>query len=137
MTTQAGLRPDQQVSQTTLSSASKLIEEYETFCEETSLIAGSRGPLADWDDECFSFDSVFSKQREVMRHWIRVYLDQKSVSSNSRASRGGNLVPEQPVWGNLLESMERKDEGSIEDNWAVAISRAEKAVQNLVKTLVD
>ena len=101
------------------------------------MIAGTEEPLADWNDECCPFDSVFIKQRDVMRHWIRAHLDKKSVSSKSSASRGGHLAPEQPVWGNLLESMESKDEDSIEDNWAVAISRAERGVQNLVKLLQD
>lgn len=126
-TTQAGFHPDQQVSQSTLSSASKLIEEYETFCEETTLITDAKEPLADWDNECCQFDSVFSKQRNVMRHWIRAYLDKKCVSSKGSASRGGHLA----------ESVESKDEGSIENNWAVAVSRAERGVQNLVKILQD
>lgn len=134
--TKAGFHPDQQASQTAFSSASKLIEEYETFCEETRLTASSKEPLADWDDESCQFGSVFRKQRNVMRHYIRAYLDKKRVSSKSSASMGGHVVPEQPVWGNLLESMESKDEDSI-DNWAVAISRAERGVQNLVKILRD
>lgn len=135
-TTQAGFHPDQQVSQTTLSSASKLIEDYETLCEETRLIVGSKEPLADWDDKPCQLDSVFRKQRKVMRHWIRANLDKKRVSSKSSASMGGHVVQEHPVWGNLLEPMENKGQDSI-DNWAVAISRAERGVQKLVKILQD
>lgn len=135
-TTKAGFHPDQQVSQTILSSASELIEEYENLCEETTLIVGSKEPLADWDDESCQFDIVFRKQRNVMRHWIRASLDKKCVSSKSSASMGGHVVPEHPVWENLLESMESKGQDSI-DNWAAAISRAERGVQNLVKILQD
>lgn len=129
--------PDQQVSQTLLSSASKLIEEYETFCEEITSIIGSKETFADWDDEYCRFASVFNRQRNVTRHWIRVHLDKKFASSKGSSSTGGRLAPEEPVWRNMVESMEINEQGSIEDDWAVATSRVEREVQNLVKVLRD
>lgn len=135
--TKTVFQPAQQASQTPLISASKLIKEYETLCEETTLITGFKDPLADWGDEYCQFASMFSRQKNIMIHWIRAYLDKKIVSSTGGASAGGNAAPEEPVWGNLLESIETNDENSIRDNWAVAISRAERGVQNLVKVLQD
>lgn len=72
-----------------------------------------------------------------MRHWVRAYLSKKIVPSKRSASTGGYLVPQEPIWESLIESMESNDKGSIEDNWAVAMSRAERGVQNMVKVLED
>lgn len=71
-----------------------------------------------------------------MRHWIRAYVNNKKFASSRRsASTGGNSVPEELVWGNLLASMGSNDKDSIRDNWAVAVTRAERGIHNLVKIL--
>lgn len=136
-TTKDVSNPDQQVLQTPLSSASKLIEEYETFCEETTSSTCSKEIFANWDDEYRQFASLFSRQRNVMRNRIGPYLDKKFVSSKESPSTGGHSAPEESVWGNLVELMQIHDEDAIEDNWAVAMSRTERGVQNLVKVIQD
>lgn len=136
-TTKDVSNPDQQVLQTPLSSASKLIEEYETFCEETTSSTGSKEIFANWDDEYRQFASLFSRQRNVMRNRIGPYLDKKFVSSKESPSMGGHSALEESVWGNLVELMQIHDEDPIEDNWAVAMSRTERGVQNLVKVIQD
>lgn len=134
-TTKGVLNPVQQVSQVPLSSASKLIEEYETFCEETTSITSSKETFADWDDDYRRLAIFFSRQRNITRNWIGAYLDKKFDSSKESPSTGGKLAPDEPVWENFVEFMQFPDEDSFEDNWAVAISRAERGVQNLVKVL--
>lgn len=136
-TTKDVLNSDQQVSQTHLSSASKLIKEYETFCEETTSITSSKDIFADWDDEYRRFSILFSRQRNVMRNRIGPYLDNKFVSSKESPSTGRHSAPEDPASGNFVEFMQIHDEDSIEDNWAVTMSRAERGVQKLVKVLQD
>lgn len=136
-TTKDVLNPDQQVSQIPLSSASKLIKEYETFCEETTSITNSKEAFADWDDDYRRLAILFSRQRNITRNWIGAYLDKKFDSSKESRSTGGHLAPDEPVWENFVEFMQIPEEDSFEDNWAVAISRAERGVQNLVKVLRD
>lgn len=131
------LNPDQQVSEIPLSSASKLIEQYETFCEETTSITNSKETFADWDDDYRRLAILFNRQRNITRNWIGAYLDKKFDSSKESPSTGGHLAPDEPVGGNFVEFMQIPDEDSFEDNWAVAISRAERGVQNLVKVLQD
>lgn len=130
------LNPESQVSQTPLSSASKLIEEYKTFCEETTSITSSKETFADWDDEYRQFAILLSRQRNVTRNWIKAYMHKELGSSKESPSTGGHLAPKEPVWGNFVE-FSQIHEDSFEDNWAVAISRAERGVQNLVKVLQD
>lgn len=136
-TTKDELSPGQRVSEISLSSASKLIEEYETFCEETTSITSSKETFADWDDDYRRLAILFSRQRNITRDRIGAYLDKEFDSSKKSPSRGGHLAPDEPVWEDFVEFMQIPDEDSFEDNWAVAISRAERGVQNLVKVLRD
>lgn len=142
-TTKDGLNhPGQQVSQTPLSSASKLIEEYETFVKETTSITSSMETFADWDDDYRRLAILFSRQRNITRNRIGAYLDNKKFGSSNKESSstggGGNSAPDDdPAWENFVEFMQIHDEDSFEDNWAVAISRAERGVHNLVKDLGD
>lgn len=134
-TSKGVLNPHQQASQIPLSSASKLIKEYETFCGELTSITSSKETFADWDDDCVRFAILFSRQRNITRNWIGAYLDTKFVSSKESPRTGGHLAPDEPVWKDFIEFMQIIDEGSFKDNWAVAMSRTERGVQNLVKVL--
>lgn len=99
--------------------------------------------FADWNDDYLRLSILFSRQRKLTRNRIGAYLDDKKfVSSNKESpstSGGGNSAPDdEPAWEeNLVEFMQIPDEDSFEDNWAVAISRAERGIQKLVKGLGD
>lgn len=136
-TTKDVLNPGQRVSQIPLSAASKLVEEYETFCEETTSITSSKETFADWDDDYRRLAILFSRQKNITRNRVGAYLDKEFDSSKESPSTGGHLAPDEPVWEDFVEFMQIPDEDFFQDNWAVAISRAERGVQNLVKVLRD
>lgn len=133
------LNPGQRLSQIPLSSAAKLIEEYETFCEETTSITSSKETFADWDDDYRRLAILFSRQKDITRNRIGAYLDKEVDSSSKKSpSTGGHSAPDEPVWEDFVEFMQIPDEDTFQgNNWAVAISRAERGVQNLVKVLRD
>lgn len=102
-------------------------------------MTGSKQTFADWDNDYRRLAILFSRQKEITRNRIGAYL-YKEVDSSSKKSpcTGGHSAPDKLVWEGFVENMQIPDEYSLEgNNLAVAISRVERGVQNLVKVLRD
>lgn len=117
-------------------SAKRLLDVYDKVCQETVSPKRSMEIGKEWDDDWGRLNTLFNKQRKVMKHRAVSCLQDRRTSVKLKSA--AVMAREEDVWAAFAGSqIEDENHESKDECWAVAVKRAQKAVRCLTKHLQD
>lgn len=129
------LHPLRQMAESLVGSAKRLLHVYDRVCREALSPIGFIKIGNEWDDDWGRLNSLFDKQRKVMKHRVISCLQDRRTAMKPKSA--ADTVRED-VWKNFAGSqIEAEKHESKDESWAMAVKRVQNGVTRLTKHLQD